>query len=77
MKVGDLVRHIMGDVGIVVRIDHDHYCSRKTLSQRENNFELNYEESANRILVLFSTDEDVVQSYCPQGTLEVIRDGRC
>jgi|LWDU01.1.fsa_nt_gi hypothetical protein len=80
MKVGDLVRHITGDIGIIERIDHDHYSPREaTFAEEMRRPDSNlayYGENVDRILVLFSKDGELVQSYCPQNALEAINASR-
>ena len=79
VKVGDLVRHITGDVGIIERIDHDHYSPRE-YSPRESLTQKDrmayYGENVDRILVLFSKDGELVQSYCLSNALEAINESR-
>ncbi len=72
MKVGDLVRHITGDVGIIERFDHDHYSPRELLTHNDRFGSAYYGENVDRVLVLFSKDGDLVQSYCLANALEVI-----
>jgi hypothetical protein len=72
MKPGDLVRHITGDIGIIERIDHDHYSPREVLAQKDSPGPAYYGENVDRILVLFSKDGDLVESYCLSNTLEAI-----
>ena len=88
MKVGDLVRHITGDMGIVQRIDYQHYGSRQAFKIssvergkciRSNMVDIIAPTARgieDRVLVLFSSREEPCYSYVPSTSLEVINESR-
>jgi len=89
VKVGDLVRHTTGDMGIVQRIDYQHYGSRQAFKTypvsrghairdvRKPDFIAKTKKGIeDRVLVLFSSRDEPCYSYVPSTSLEVISESR-
>ena len=85
MKVGDLVIHTTGDIGIVQRIDYQYYGARQALkiygdiprghcirSDMVNGIGPTRDGIQNRVLVLFSSNGEIAYSYTYSNSLEVI-----
>jgi len=89
MKKGDLVIHSTGDMGIVQRIDYQHYGSRQAFkiykevprghcirSNMIDGYGPTKDGIQNRVLVLFSTRGEMEYSYVPSNSLKVISESR-
>lgn len=88
MKVGDLVIHATGDIGIVQRIDYQHYGARQAFKVYDakrgqclhpkmvNGIGPTTNGIQNRVLVLFSSNGEMVYSYTYSNSLEVISESR-
>jgi hypothetical protein len=88
MKKGDLVMHSTGDMGIVQRIDYQHYGARQAFKHvgRPRGHCVNSNEAdviaptrdgiQNRVLVLFSSKGEMEYTYVPSNSLKVISESR-